>query len=230
MKTLRSQHCDGALGKAGTFLRDARVQRLACFWDHARHMPATDSECARRTSPWSYTVHRCSLPICARASRPGRDALTGVDFFGKPLRAIARFSHQDAQTPPSPRVGEGGRGDAYRGGCFGKPLRAISRFSHQDAQTPPSPRVGERGWGDFTGVDVLARPCVPSPVSAIRMPRLPLLPVWEKGAGGMRGKSVPECGKSRISPKKSTLESRGDEGQRRTGMQNIAHLSQKLYT
>ena len=118
MKTLRSRHCDGALGKAGTFLRDARVQRLACFWDHARHMPATDSECARRTSPWSYTVHRCSLPICARASRPGRDALTGVDF--------------------------------------------------------------------------LASPCVPSPVSAIRTPHLFLLPLWEKGVGGMRGKSARE--------------------------------------
>jgi hypothetical protein len=32
-------------------------------------------------------------------------------FFGKPLYAISRFSHQNAQTPPSPRVGEGGRGD-----------------------------------------------------------------------------------------------------------------------
>jgi hypothetical protein len=32
-------------------------------------------------------------------------------FFGKRLRAIFRFSHQDAQTPPSPLVGEGGRGD-----------------------------------------------------------------------------------------------------------------------
>ncbi len=32
-------------------------------------------------------------------------------FFGKPLRAIFRFRHQDAQTPPSPLVGEGGRGD-----------------------------------------------------------------------------------------------------------------------
>jgi hypothetical protein len=29
----------------------------------------------------------------------------------KPLRAIFRFRHQDAQTPPSPRVGEGGGGD-----------------------------------------------------------------------------------------------------------------------
>jgi hypothetical protein len=38
----------------------------------------------------------------------------------------------------------------------------------------------------LTGVDFLASPCVPSPISAIRTPGLPLLPVWEKGAGGMR--------------------------------------------
>jgi hypothetical protein len=80
------------------------------------------------------------LPVWEKAYR-GR-------FFGKPLRAIFRFRHQDAQTPPSPRVGEGGWGDAHRGGFFGKPLRTISRFSHQDAQTPPSPLVGEGGWGD----------------------------------------------------------------------------------
>jgi hypothetical protein len=29
-------------------------------------------------------------------------------FFGKPLRSLPRFRHQDAHTPPSPRVGEGG--------------------------------------------------------------------------------------------------------------------------
>jgi hypothetical protein len=32
-------------------------------------------------------------------------------FFGKLLGDIARFRHQDAQTSPSPLVGEGGRGD-----------------------------------------------------------------------------------------------------------------------
>jgi len=32
-------------------------------------------------------------------------------FLEKPLRAIFRFRHQDAQTPPSPLVGEGGWGD-----------------------------------------------------------------------------------------------------------------------
>ncbi len=36
-------------------------------------------------------------------------------------------------------------------------------------------------------VDFLASPCVPSPVSSIRTPKLPLLPLWEKGVVGMRG-------------------------------------------
>ena len=35
------------------------------------------------------------------------------------------------------------------------------------------PLVGERGRGTLTGVDVLASPCAPSPVSAIRTPKLP---------------------------------------------------------
>jgi hypothetical protein len=62
----------------------------------------------------------------------------------------------------------------------------------------------------LTGVDFSASPCMPSPVSSIRMLRLPLLPVWEKGAGGMRGNSARECRRSPISPKKSTLESRNE--------------------
>jgi hypothetical protein len=57
----------------------------------------------------------------------------------------------------------------------------------------------------------LASPCVPSPVSAIRTPKLPLLPLWEKGAGGMRGKGARERRTSLISPKNSTLE-RGGPG------------------
>ena len=48
--------------------------------------------------------------------------------------------------------------------------------------------MAEGGRGMFTGIDFLARPCVPSPVSSIRTPKLPLLHVWEKGVGGMRGK------------------------------------------
>jgi hypothetical protein len=56
---------------------------------------------------------------------------------------------------------------------------------------------------------------------------------WEKGGGGMRGKGARECRTSLISPKNSTLERKGvggDEGQKRTGMQQTAHLSQELYT
>jgi hypothetical protein len=44
----------------------------------------------------------------ARASRPRR--LIG-QVFRKARRAISRFKHQDARSPPSPLVGEEGRGD-----------------------------------------------------------------------------------------------------------------------
>ena len=78
---------------------------------------------------------------------------------------------------------------AYRDRFFGKLLCSFSRFGLQDAQTPPSPLVGEGGWGDeLTGVGFWGSPCAPSSVSGIRTPKLPLLPLWEKGVGGMRGK------------------------------------------
>jgi hypothetical protein len=55
---------------------------------------------------------RASPPADAPEARAPRHChLTGAGFLGKPLRAIFRFRHQDAQTPPSPLVGEGGRGD-----------------------------------------------------------------------------------------------------------------------
>ena len=40
----------------------------------------------------------------------GRDSYRGR-FFGKPLHSFSHSGLQEAQTPPSPRVGEGGRGD-----------------------------------------------------------------------------------------------------------------------
>jgi hypothetical protein len=40
-------------------------------------------------------------------------------------------------------------------------------------------------------------PCVPSLVLGIRIPKLPLLPWWEKRVGGMRGKSVWEYSKEK---------------------------------
>jgi hypothetical protein len=80
-----------------------------------------------------------------------------------------------------------------------RPFQASERLD-----SPFSP-CGRRGL--LTGGDVLARPCVPSPVSGIRTPRLPLLPLWEKGVGGMRGNGARECRTSLISPKHPTLES-----------------------
>jgi len=69
-------------------------------------------------------VERCTLnvgqqrggaPRSCAGTGGGADRARGAThrgrFFGKPLRAISRFSHQGAQTPPSPLVGEGGWGD-----------------------------------------------------------------------------------------------------------------------
>jgi len=123
------------------------------FWQApARHLPFQPS--GRPNSPFS---------PCRRRAQGGR-------CFGKPLRAISRSSHQDTQTPPSPRVGEGGWGDeganvhgntAHHASCprtlplrgdarapRRRRLRSFARFGLQDAQTPPSPRVGEGGWGE----------------------------------------------------------------------------------
>jgi hypothetical protein len=91
----------------------------------------------------------------------------------------------------------------------------------------------------LTGGDVLASPCVPSPVSGIRTPKLPLLSLWEEGdahKGRCFGKPLRAISRFRHQDAQtppSPLVGEGgwgDEGQRRTGMQNIAHLSQKLYT
>ena len=99
----------------------------------------------------------CHLPFQA-SGRPNspfspcgrRSAGGGLQerVFEKHLRAIFCFRRQGTQPPPSPLVGEGGWGDAYRGGFLGKPLCAIFRFRHQDTQTPPFPLVGEGGWGE----------------------------------------------------------------------------------
>jgi hypothetical protein len=68
-------------------------------------------------------LHRMALRRCAplpcqrvmpdqqaaKVVAAAQDIPAGV--FGKPLRAIFRFRRQDIQTPPSPLVGKGGRGD-----------------------------------------------------------------------------------------------------------------------
>jgi hypothetical protein len=97
-------------------------------------------------------------------------------FLSDSTRIAARLQRDDVESlltwgirtprsPPSPLC-------AHRGRFLGKLLRAISRFRHQDAQTPPSPLCGSRGKGGMRGH------------RCIRMPKLSLLPLWEKGEGG----------------------------------------------
>jgi len=56
----------------------------------------------------------------------------------------------------------------------------------------PPLNLWEKGVGESTGIGFLGSPCVPSPVSGIWTPKLPLLPLWEKGVEGMRDKSAQE--------------------------------------
>jgi hypothetical protein len=76
---------------------------------------------------------------------------------------------------------------SLQGGFLEAPAFLLSFWASGRPNSPFSP-CGRKGWGDegLTGVEFLASACVPSSVSAIRTPKLPLLPLWEKGAGGMR--------------------------------------------
>jgi hypothetical protein len=79
--------------------------------------------------------------------------------------------------PPLNLVGEGGRG-----------MRGQKAWECSKPRVAPQNSTLERkGAGvmrERTQVDFLASSCAPSSVSGIRTPRLPLLPLWEKGAGG----------------------------------------------
>jgi len=72
-------------------------------------------------------------PFSPRGSRRMGDAHRGR-FCGKSLRAISCFSHQDAQTPPSPCVGEGGWGDE---GQRRTGMQKAGRASFQRARNIP---------------------------------------------------------------------------------------------
>ena len=58
-------------------------------------------------------------------------------FLGKPRRAIFRFSHQDAPTPPSPLVGEGGRGDEGQKAWERSKLRIAPKNSTLERSSQP---------------------------------------------------------------------------------------------
>jgi hypothetical protein len=78
--------------------RDARAPRVCA-------VVGVRAACPRRRDASGTPA----LPGCAPSWKRGQCPLQGWVF--KPLRAIFRFSHQDAQKPPSPLVGEGGWGD-----------------------------------------------------------------------------------------------------------------------
>jgi hypothetical protein len=167
------------------------VQRVASSGLKPRTARAFSGASSPRTPPVGH--QDATHPLALRRGAADRGAYSGR-FLGKPWRAIFRFRHQDAQTPPSPRVGEGGRGDegATAHGNAGaslpgtRPLRgarASGAHAGGDARAPGA----NSGARVLAGAGWLASPGVPSPVSGSRTPRLPLLPLWEKGAGGDEG-------------------------------------------
>ena len=114
-----------------------------------------------------------------------RSGLAGAGFWGSSCVPSPVSRHQDAQTPffSCGRKGFGLAGAGFLGSsCAPSP---VSR--HPDAQTPPSPLVEERGRG-LQGQVFWEAPARHLPFPGIRTPKLPLLPLWEKGVGGMRGK------------------------------------------
>jgi hypothetical protein len=87
--------------------RHGRHERWSTYLRNAVMLNLHKVFCERRTAPPDVAHHSdrlTFLPPHRADPRRGR-------FFGKPLRAISRFRHQNAQTPPSPLVGERGRGD-----------------------------------------------------------------------------------------------------------------------
>ena len=106
----RTPHCSSATGaRQGNVIRcrscpvQQRVQvvpvEAAQLARRGQERPSRRVVPARDAGPTGGKGRGC----CAQ------DIPAGV--FGKPLRAIFRFRRQDIQTPPSPLVGKGGRGD-----------------------------------------------------------------------------------------------------------------------
>ncbi len=123
---------------------------------------------------------------------------------------------------------------SYRGRFFWQALACHLPFQPSGRPNSPFSPCGRRGAGDerqkawecsklriapknstlervLTRAGFWGSPGVPSSVSAIRTPQLPLLPLWEKGAGD-EGQKAWECSKLRIAPKNSTLERKGVGG------------------
>ena len=139
-------------------------------------VPGSDTRCAAFRWAFAPHFHDTLFPHGLRADRTFEQRCV---FW--------RCNGQSALTPdPSPALRE--RGDSEASLPRYDAVRGLYRTYFLSALE----LVGEEGRKDLTGVRVFGSPCVPSLVSGIRMPKLPLLPLWEKGAGGMRGKRAPE--------------------------------------
>ena len=129
-------------------------------------------------SAWVETGRPCSH----RGAMPGSAGLRRAERRGRPRM------HKGA-VPGSARLWR-----ACRQGRLRMHKRAVpgcARLRRAEKRGRPCIRMRlrraerrERPDTPFlTGVDFLASPCVPSPVSAIRTPKLPLLPVWVERGG-----------------------------------------------
>jgi hypothetical protein len=134
---------------------------------------------------------RASLPErCARLRRvppQRRSSPAGASTRSgrASARTLSRFRHQDAQTPPSPRVGEGGRGDEGANAHGNARAPGANEVRAPPAHTPAETLQPRRGF------HALREGFSPHPLSfqLIRTPKRSLLPVWQKGVGGMRGQT-----------------------------------------
>jgi hypothetical protein len=110
--------------------------------DYSRQNSSTSSVLIRRirVDPWfippgdNIRANPCSIPRTR---------------YQAGARSIARYGLQNATTPPSPLVGEGGRGDEGAKTTPPSPLVGEGGRGDEGAKTPPpSPRVGEGSQGD----------------------------------------------------------------------------------
>ena len=141
--------------------------------------------------------------LCRRRHRTDVSVLGTPAHPGAVLEQVVRTS-ATVRDACAPRAACGG--DA----CV--PVKGRRAACGRDARAPRRAGGGDACATQLTRVGFLASPCAPSPISAVRTPKLPLLPLWEKGVGGMRGKGARECRTLLISPKNSTLASRGVRG------------------
>jgi hypothetical protein len=150
-------------------------------------LPAQEHAAAGGTSALPAQERRCGHDACApsllplRAGRPHsqpRSAAAGA------TSALPAQEHAAAGGTPALPTQE----HAAAGGTPALPTQ--ERRCGRDARASRVVRTEAltEGMEASSGAGFLGSPCVPSSVSGIRTPKLPLLPHGEKGVGGMRGK------------------------------------------